>query len=102
MEPRTMIREKVIRPLPGLPMVLLALGILGINTWLLVNAAQRPAPRGIVLGLVIYVLTAIALGGFLVVQPNEAKVLTLFGNYSGTVTVSYTHLRAHETPEHLV
>jgi len=80
-----MIREKVIRPLPGLPMVLLALGILGINTWLLVNAAQVPTPRGIVLGLAIYVLTAIALGGFLVVQPNEAKVLTLFGKYSGTV-----------------
>ncbi|HEV8198221.1 MAG TPA: SPFH domain-containing protein, partial [Gemmatimonadales bacterium] len=80
-----MIREKVIRPLPGLPMVLLALGILGINTWLLVNAAQVPTPRSIVLGLAIYVLTAIALGGFLVVQPNEAKVLTLFGKYSGTV-----------------
>jgi regulator of protease activity HflC (stomatin/prohibitin superfamily) len=80
-----MIREKVIRPLPGLPMVLLVLGILGINTWLLVNAAQGPAPRGIVLGLLIYVLTAIGLGGFLVVQPNEAKVLTLFGKYSGSV-----------------
>ncbi len=80
-----MIREKVVRPLPGLPTVLLVLAMLGAGTWLFINSAQGQSPRGIVLGIVTYVLTMIALGGFLQVQPNEAKVLTLFGKYSGTV-----------------
>ena len=74
-----MIREKVLRPLPGLPTVLLVLAILGVDGWQFLNSAQRDDPRGIILGMLVFVLVAIALGGFLVVQPNEAKVLTLFG-----------------------
>lgn len=80
-----MIREKVIRPLPGLLMVLAVLGALALNTWQFLNAAQRNDPRGIVLGMLAFTLIAIGLGGFMVVQPNEAKVLTLFGRYSGSV-----------------
>jgi regulator of protease activity HflC (stomatin/prohibitin superfamily) len=80
-----MIREKVVRPLPGLPMVLLVFVVLGLDTWLFLNATRGSDPRGIILGMAVYVLVAIALGGFLQVQPNEAKVLTLFGKYSGTV-----------------
>ena len=80
-----MIREKVIRPLPGLPTVFVVLGILGLTGWQFINAVQRQAPVGIIAGLLVFVLIAVALGGFLVVQPNEAKVLTLFGKYSGSV-----------------
>ena len=39
-----MIREKVIRPLPGLPTVLLAFAILGIDLWQFIKAAQSPDP----------------------------------------------------------
>src|ERR1041384_6907395 len=35
--------------------------------------------------LALLVLEMIALGGFVLVQPNEASVLTLFGRYSGSV-----------------
>ena len=80
-----MIREKVIRPLPGLPTVLVAFAILGLNGWRFLTAAQHDNPRGLLLGVLVFVLLLIALGGFMVVQPNEAKVLTLFGKYSGTV-----------------
>jgi regulator of protease activity HflC (stomatin/prohibitin superfamily) len=83
-----MIREKVIRPLPGLPMVLLVLGIAALNTWQFINSAQGNSPRGIVFGMLAFLLLAIALGGFMQVQPNEAKVLTLFGKYSGSVKES--------------
>src|SRR5678816_4629315 len=41
---------------------------------------------------------------FGVVEPNK-ELKTFFGLYSigsGVLAVSYTHLRAHETPEHLV
>ncbi len=80
-----MIREKVIRPLPGLPTVFVVLGILGLTGWQFINAVQRQAPGVIIGGLLVFVLIAVALGGFMVVQPNEAKVLTLFGKYSGSV-----------------
>src|SRR5262245_7064821 len=35
--------------------------------------------------IVVFVLVAITLGGLLTISPNEAKVLTLFGKYVGTV-----------------
>lgn len=41
---------------------------------------------GVVAGCVLVGLVAlVCLGGFFTVDPNEAKVLTLFGSYSGTV-----------------
>ncbi|HEU5218038.1 MAG TPA: SPFH domain-containing protein [Gemmatimonadales bacterium] len=83
-----MIREKVIRPLPGLPTVLAVLALLGLDAWQFIQAAQRENPRGIILGMAAFVLLAIGLGGFMVVQPNEAKVLTLFGRYAGSVKES--------------
>ena len=39
-------------------------------------------------GVVLFVLTAIGLGGFFVVPPNTAKVLVLFGTYKGSVKQS--------------
>lgn len=80
-----MIREKVLRPLPGLITILVVLAITGINFWQFFRAAQHDNPRGIGLGVAVFVLTAIALSGFMVIQPNEAKVLTLFGKYTGSV-----------------
>lgn len=80
-----MIREKALRPLPGLISSLVVLAITGINFWQFINAAQHDNPRGIGVGVAVFVLTAIALSGFMVVQPNEAKVLTLFGKYTGSV-----------------
>jgi regulator of protease activity HflC (stomatin/prohibitin superfamily) len=37
-------------------------------------------------GAVVFVLVAIGLMGFVIVQPNESSVLILFGRYTGTVT----------------
>src|SRR6266540_3314164 len=82
---RAMMREKVIRPLPGLLALPLLLGAAAFTLWFFVQAAQATAPRGIVLPVVFLVLEVIALGGFVMVQPNESSVLTLFGRYSGTV-----------------
>jgi len=47
-------------------------------------------PDGILLlaCLVVLVLGAFGLGGFFSLQPNEARVLTLFGAYKGTVRTS--------------
>ena len=39
----------------------------------------------VVPGIVLVVLAALVLPGFIVVQPNESKVLILFGRYTGTI-----------------
>jgi len=40
----------------------------------------------IALGVVVIVIAGVAFGGFFVVQPNQARVLILFGRYVGSVT----------------
>lgn len=80
-----MISEKVIRPAAGLPTIF-AVFIVGIANlvWFL-QSAQADRPGGVFLGLVVFFLLLLSLPGFLVNQPNEAKVLTLFGRYAGSV-----------------
>jgi len=80
-----MIREKVIHPPSGLLALPVLLAAAGGTLWLFVQAAQANAPRSMALPVVLLLLELIALGGFVMVQPNEASVLTLFGRYSGTV-----------------
>ena len=63
----------------------------------------------IVAASLVFVLDLFLMPGLKILNPNEALVLTLFGQYHGTLkgdgyfwvnpfcAVSYTHLRAHET-----
>lgn len=66
-------------------------GFLMLVVLIAVVAAAAAAVLGIggSLGIVLCVLLAIValflLGGFAVIRPNEAMVLTLFGKYSGTI-----------------
>jgi len=39
-----------------------------------------------IVGIVLLVIFGVLLGGFVIVQPNEARVLLLFGRYNGSVT----------------
>ena len=63
--------------LPGVPIFVLWLALVAAAVWLLV-AGQ------FVLSVVLGVLLFFAVIGFFIVQPNQAKVLTLFGRYVGT------------------
>ncbi len=40
---------------------------------------------GIIIGLLLILISALAHAGLKVVKPQEALVLTLFGNYTGTI-----------------
>ena len=80
-----MMQEKVVRPLSGLLALVVLLGGMAINLMLFLRTAQSNDPRGMAGAAVLFVLIMIALGGFVLVQPNESSVLTLFGRYSGTV-----------------
>jgi len=73
--------------------VLLA-GLVTNIWWLIVQASAHDRPDdtlGVVLAVVLVALISILFAGFFVVQPNDARVLTLFGKYSGSVKTDGFH-----------
>jgi regulator of protease activity HflC (stomatin/prohibitin superfamily) len=82
-----MIHERAHSTFSGWLMVFVLGGGLALAIYLMVRelaAGSGPSPLVGALLLLIIVL-AVCLRGFFVVNPNEAKVLTLFGKYSGSV-----------------
>ncbi len=73
-----MIREKEIAAMSGIPMLLLTLAGLVAGTLLSIRGAP-------LIGAPLLVVFSLALCGFFMVSPNQAKVLQLFGDYVGTV-----------------
>lgn len=82
-----MVRERVRSAISGWVMVPVVTAVLGVSIWQIVASAQaEPASvLGIVSWAIVLLVASVCLGGFFVVDPNEAKVLTLFGKYWGTV-----------------
>ncbi|MEI6741270.1 MAG: SPFH domain-containing protein, partial [Gemmatimonadaceae bacterium] len=80
-----MFREVDARPTAGIPMLLLVLVLLGGALALTIYGARTDLPALAVVGTIALTVFSIALAGFFTVAPNDAKVLTLFGNYVGTV-----------------
>jgi regulator of protease activity HflC (stomatin/prohibitin superfamily) len=74
-----MIKERELLSLPGLGMQVVLIAAVALSVWLFIGLHHEIA--GIVLGG----LTVFCSLGLFMVQPNEARVLTLFGSYSGTV-----------------
>lgn len=80
-----MTHEKIIKPIPGIPslVVLIALG-LGAIAGLIASADADFGP-GVACAILVLFLSIGALKGLVSVEPNRAAVLTLFGRYVGTV-----------------
>jgi regulator of protease activity HflC (stomatin/prohibitin superfamily) len=79
-----MIRERAYNGMPGLPVVLLILAAQAGAIWMLVmNIRAQAVPEIVVAALAIALLTFLMAGLFMV-NPNEGKVLQLFGAYKGT------------------
>jgi len=81
-----MIREKSAFIAPGLVtfLVLVALELLTVAALVVLIIGRAPAIV-IILDVLAVAAVGICFGGFLIVSPNEAQVLQLFGNYTGTV-----------------
>lgn len=93
-----MVQERVRSAVSGWVMVPVLVAVLAVSVWQIVSAAQG-VPTTSVSGVtetetnvlavlawaLVALLSSVCLGGFFVVDPNEAKVLTLFGKYWGTV-----------------
>ena len=80
-----MIRELVRRGMSGFQMLFIFLVLLGINVWLFLGALPSQQGGRLVLSAIFFVLLMFLPPGFLVVHPNEAKALILFGRYHGSV-----------------
>jgi SPFH domain / Band 7 family len=87
-----MIRERIRSTLSGWAMLPTLLAALGATIWWFITIVRDdPSPGPIVGVLLLIVFECILLGGFFVINPNEAKVLTLFGKYAGSVKQDGLH-----------
>ena len=80
-----MIREHVRPAMNGTLMLLVGLAGIGASAWLFVLSVKPPSAPGIVIAIAGVIASLVLLGGLKVVNPNEARVLQLFGDYSGTI-----------------
>ena len=82
-----MIRERENRGIPGLPVLLALIALSALCTWGIVEGARDQSPLAIVVWIAALVLAVFHMAGLFVVNPNEGRVLQLFGDYRGTAKV---------------
>jgi regulator of protease activity HflC (stomatin/prohibitin superfamily) len=80
-----MIREQVRRPLSGFLMLVVFIALLGLVAWLFTRQVQTESPVGLVGSMLLLLIVILITPGLIIVQPNEAKALVLFGRYYGSV-----------------
>jgi regulator of protease activity HflC (stomatin/prohibitin superfamily) len=79
-------REREVTVSSGWLMLAVVLLAVAVAIAALVGAANGAAPRGLIApAIVLVALAFVALFGFFTLQPNESRVLVLFGEYRGTV-----------------
>jgi regulator of protease activity HflC (stomatin/prohibitin superfamily) len=84
-------RERPLHALGGFPMLLLNLVLISAAP-LAIAATSQPRPGGLIaLALLVSVLGIVSMRGLFSLQPNEGRVLILFGHYRGTVRDSGFH-----------
>lgn len=80
-----MVGEKEVKPVSGGLMVLVLLVLLATSISGFIHGARTDSGVEVVAGITILVGDMICLGGLTVVNPNNSKVMTLFGVYKGTI-----------------
>jgi regulator of protease activity HflC (stomatin/prohibitin superfamily) len=78
-------RELPFQTTAGVPVLVFGLAALIPLVFLTVSSAVRGEVVLVVLGIAAFVIDMVCLPGVFSVQPNEARALTLFGRYVGTV-----------------
>lgn len=80
--------EKKIQAMSGIPMLLLFSVVFLVDISLLVYAGKNQIIPLIITAIVLIPVLLLLMVGFFMVNPNESKVLQLFGKYVGTVSES--------------
>lgn len=84
-----MIQEKTYRPLSGWLPLAVSLSLMAAGPWYLIRVAQQGLPGWhIFAAVLLLVLGAIMLAGFMAIAPNDSRVLLLFGEYKGSARES--------------
>ncbi|MCK7594154.1 SPFH domain-containing protein [Pseudomarimonas salicorniae] len=78
-------KEQAIRSAAGIPLLLVFIGLIVLEFWLLIGGARIAGPLLAIPAVIALIATGICMLGFYMVEPNQAAVLTLFGRYVGTV-----------------
>jgi regulator of protease activity HflC (stomatin/prohibitin superfamily) len=79
-----MIREVEHKATPGLLMILIIVVGELLSLAVFADGAQQDRPGQALFAIVLFTLLTVCLKGIFVVNPNEAKVITLFGRYIGS------------------
>jgi regulator of protease activity HflC (stomatin/prohibitin superfamily) len=79
-----MVREREARALPGAIMMVLLVALTIGSVFGVIRTAVAGWDAQSWFWTVVLVVSAVSLAGLFVVNPNEAKVLVLFGSYAGT------------------
>jgi regulator of protease activity HflC (stomatin/prohibitin superfamily) len=87
----TITQERVVTPTKGATMLILVIILLLAAPVLLVYGFLTQTPAVLIAALLILAADVIAMKGFFTLQPNEARVLVLFGSYKGTVRTDGFH-----------
>ena len=80
-----MTREIIRKVAPGLPVLFALLAGLVAGAWLIYSGIVTRSLGSAGLGAVLIAVVLFMVAGLFTVEPNEAKVLQLFGTYKGTV-----------------
>ena len=84
-------QERTLRALGGFPMLVVNLVLISIGP-IAIAATVQPRPGGLIaLAMLVSALGVLSMRGLFSLQPNEARVLILFGAYRGTVRDSGFH-----------
>jgi regulator of protease activity HflC (stomatin/prohibitin superfamily) len=84
-------QERVVKVWNGGSLLALWIVLLPADAGLLVFSALNQVVWGAVCGVLVLIALMVSLKGFFTLQPNEGRVLVLFGSYKGTVRASGFH-----------
>jgi regulator of protease activity HflC (stomatin/prohibitin superfamily) len=77
--------EKTIKPASGFVILVLALLLLVASIWLFATGARQDQPSYSITGALLMIAFIFLSKGLMIVNPNDARVLTFFGKYVGSV-----------------
>ncbi len=80
-----MLREKEVKGVSGWLMVVVLLAAVVAIAWAFAQAVQAESGPWIFIWLFVFLMDVVCWFGLTVVNPNEAKVVTLFGVYRGSI-----------------
>jgi regulator of protease activity HflC (stomatin/prohibitin superfamily) len=81
-------RERNAVAIPGLVMVVVVVALFAGAAYLLVaslSGGNEPSPGAVIGSVILTLVAVIAASGFVVIQPNQAAVVTFLGSYLGTL-----------------